>query len=387
VAQGLPHPECSPEDAQAELGRLLEAGRRRRRFPGPDRPILIYGAGNRGREVLAILRRHGYHVVGFADRAAKPGQRVESLPCHAPDDPEPLRLHREGAEIVVAIYRHDLHLGEIVASLAALGFQEPWTMVDLYERFGKELSETYWLSTVEELSAQESQMREALGLLDDAPARRVFLDCLRLRLPGDVSVMSRPDLDHHYFPSDVWRPREGLRMADCGAFTGDSYRDLRKAGFGFEALAAFEPDPRNFARLVDSFRDDSDAPEELLLLPCGVWSDSRLLSFHAAGYDGSRVDEGGSSSIQTVAIDEVLPRFRPNFIKMDVEGAEPHALDGARRSISANRPVLAVASYHAPEHLWSLLLKVARWDLGYRFRMRYHWFNDFEIVLYALPPG
>ena len=37
------------------------------------RPVLIYGAGNVGKDVFRILTQHGLSVTGFLDRQAKPG--------------------------------------------------------------------------------------------------------------------------------------------------------------------------------------------------------------------------------------------------------------------------------------------------------------------------
>jgi hypothetical protein len=41
-----------------------------------------------------------------------------------------------------------------------------------------------------------------------------------------------------------------------------------------------------------------------------------------------------------------LPRV--DFIKMDIEGAEPNALLGARRTIAAFRPRMSIACEHSP---------------------------------------
>jgi hypothetical protein len=99
----------------------------------------------------------------------------------------------------------------------------------------------------------------------------------------------------------------------------------------------------------------------------------------------SHINEQGETTVQTVALDQALPNFAPDFIKMDIEGAEPQALDGARQLIDRYRPRLAISAYHRPRHLWELLLQLQRWDLGYRFHLRGHSFNGFDTVLYALP--
>ena len=93
--------------------------------------------------------------------------------------------------------------------------------------------------------------------------------------------------------------------------------------------------------------------------------------------------EGGESSIQVVAIDDVLPTFAPTFIKLDVEGAEPAALRGARRTIERHCPDVAVCVYHAASHLWEVPLLLHDLQPEYSFMLRYHQFNGFDAVAYA----
>ncbi len=100
----------------------------------------------------------------------------------------------------------------------------------------------------------------------------------------------------------------------------------------------------------------------------------------------SGINESGKTIIQCVSLDEAVSTFRPNLIKMDIEGAEYDALLGARNLIRTNTPGLAISLYHKPEHLWQLPLLIEELAPGkYRFFMRLHAFNDFELVLYAIP--
>jgi hypothetical protein len=83
-------------------------------------------------------------------------------------------------------------------------------------------------------------------------------------------------------------------------------------------------------------------------------------------------------------LDDALTGFKPNLIKMDVEGAEYAALLGARRTIEQNRPGLAICLYHSPAHLWQIPALIQSWDLGYRFFLRAHYYNGFDLVMYAV---
>jgi len=119
------------------------------------------------------------------------------------------------------------------------------------------------------------------------------------------------------------------------------------------------------------------------LWPCGVWNETTRLRFNSQGA-ASRPDDAGEI-VPVVALDEVLQGFAPDFIKMDIEGAEPQALRGARRLIETNRPALAVCVYHRAAHLWQIVLELHSWRLDYDFFLRAHGFNGFDWVLYARP--
>jgi hypothetical protein len=93
----------------------------------------------------------------------------------------------------------------------------------------------------------------------------------------------------------------------------------------------------------------------------------------------------GDTLVQCVAIDEALPAFRPNLIKMDIEGAEPDALRGAQRTIREFRPGLALCVYHKPDHLWTLPLLVQNWLQGGTHHLRLHGHNGFDLVYYWHP--
>jgi hypothetical protein len=57
-------------------------------------------------------------------------------------------------------------------------------------------------------------------------------------------------------------------------------------------------------------------------------------------------------TVRAVTLDAVVDELKPghvDFIKMDIEGAERHALAGARRLLAAHKPRLAICIYHAPD--------------------------------------
>ena len=364
---------------------LLQQSWPRRPFPDAPRSILIYGAGKRGRQVRRFLDSSGYSVVGFLDQNAVTSPTVDGLPSYSPDDHEPLRQHHGGAQVVMGVYRCDIDVGPIARSLQSRGYDPVWLLADIVEKFGPVLPELFWLTRGSFLQEQQEAIHKAIGLFEDEESRRVFLECIKLRALGDLDALSAPDQDRQYLPTSVPAPRMPLRMVDGGAFTGDTYRSFRNLGATFDAYAAFEPETDNFRGLADFFRHNDAAPRELALFPCGLWSSTETLRFSQGSQDGSHLDSEGQVTIQCVALDQALPTFRPNFLKLDIEGAEAAALAGARKSLIESRPQLAISAYHRPADLWEIPRQVADWQLDYRLYLRHHNYQDFDVVLYAVP--
>ena len=68
------------------------------------------------------------------------------------------------------------------------------------------------------------------------------------------------------------------------------------------------------------------------------------------------IDECGESIIETVDLDSLFLQEQVTFIKMDIEGAELKALDGAKNIIKDDVPDLAICVYHNVNHLWDIIL-------------------------------
>ena len=98
---------------------------------------------------------------------------------------------------------------------------------------------------------------------------------------------------------------------------------------------------------------------------------------------------GNGAGAITVALDDLVADRhlgRVDFLKLDIEGAEPAALAGATHTLTGSRPRLALAAYHDIEHLWQLPLMIDALGLGYRFALGHFTMHDEETVLYAFAP-
>ncbi len=349
--------------------------------------VILYGAGSVGRDVYALLTQHGWAVRCILDRRARPGARWDTTPIYLPDDNPLTAEERMTLPAIISIFNWDANIPQIARSLVDLGHGPCISFVDLHARFAAELGDRFWLTRRDFCDEHADDIAETAALWADEASQQLYAALLRFRLTGDYAALPPPETEQaQYFARDIpgWPPVP-LRLVDCGAYYGDTLAALAESDLPVEAIAAFEPDLANFRRLAAQARTYKPMPSGgLALWPCGVAAQTGLFAFASGQGTGSSLTAWGDTMIPCVALDDALPGFRPNLIKMDIEGAELDALQGAESLIHQHRPGLAICVYHRPGHLWEIPQQIARWRLGYRFYLRAYALNGFEVVSYAV---
>lgn len=341
--------------------------------------LLVYGAGNKGHQICGELLARGISVAAVLDAAATPAQQCHGIPVFTP---AAWLANHDATKMAVVVAIHNEHtpIPPILDSLRKTGFARILTPIDLYDAF-PDLGFHYWLAPRRFYLPFAQELERLPGMFGDQASRAWLQAVIEFRLSGDYACLPAPALHDQYHPADLPRWPERLRFIDGGAFTGDTLLQLEAAGYAFDAIAAFEPDLGNFRQLVRNSARFGTA----ISLPCGLAECTKRIGFTEGMGGGSHIDSSAAEQITCVALDEALPGFQPNLIKLDVEGAELQALEGAARTIARYRPALAISLYHHPEHLWRIPLLIDSWKLGYRFHLRGHAQSSFDLVLYALP--
>ncbi len=381
----------NPPDLYEQLARAAEQRTNETRQPA-DRlavapSIALYGAGNVGRDVLRLLTARGWSVRCFLDQNAKPGDQVEGVPVLSLNDPTFDDAARRETLVIISIFNPYVDMAALLARLTELGWRDVMPFIAFHRGFPGELGDRFWLTGLGYYAGITASLRAAARVWSDARSREIYDAVLRFRLEGDPRLLPAPETDCPYFPPDVPKWKTPCRFVDCGAFDGDTLEYMRRTNFPLEAVAAFEPDAGNVRLLAARLQALAAPPTNLetLLWPCAVFSTITQLRFDAGHGTGSKLSGDGKDVIQAVTLDAVLAGFRPTLIKMDIEGAEHDALLGARGLIHRHRPGLAICVYHRAQDLWQIPLLLQSWNLGYRFYLRVHCHNAFELVLYAIP--
>ena len=342
---------------------------------------VVYGAGSFGSLLVRELTAVGVEIVGVLDREVD--RSNEAIPVWHPEECPDVGKY----PVILGICNPNTSPIEVSGYLSGLGFANVLSPASVFAGLGRVgcKREHYWLTSDVEIYARESgQIEQARAQLADERSVSDFTSLLRYRTEGDLEALPQVDpLTLQYLPADVDFIDGPVALLDAGAYDGDTIRSYLGAGVDLKSVLALEPDPANFRCLTQELASHTDLVA--LALPLGLSRGTELVRFTANGTSGATISESGTTRIQCVALDDVVQGWPITHVKMDIEGAEPNALEGMRRLLISTRPRLAISVYHRPDHLWTILLQLAALNLEYRFHLRCYGEQCFDTVLYAIP--
>jgi FkbM family methyltransferase len=332
--------------------------------------MVLFGAGNIGRQALACLRNCGIEPVAFADTDAKKWDtKVDGLTVM---DPQLCRDRYPYATWVATVLSLPAS-AEVPQKMREMNVNRLplWTCLPTSLR----VRPKYTLNAVLDVLADDESKWEAKDQYQFyvAPDYDARLDYL--------------PMDQIYFPPFI-KLGEREHFVDCGADYGDTVEAFLKHCPKYSHITAFEPDAANFAKLYSTYALYPDVS----LIDMASSDMSSAEKFYALGDFSSRLfdaeidsEERKTIYVSTMRLDDYDWPIPPTFIKMDIEGAEPKALWGAKNIIAKYSPVLAVCCYHRPDHYWQLPLLIHALNPRYKLFLRRYWIVPWEIVCYAVP--
>jgi len=342
-------------------------------------PIFVYGTGTFAYKAYLRLMELGVYVSAFLDHRGSVPAFFNGVPVLHPSS-------ALGGVVVLGIHNRDANILEIIHNLSGFGAKHVISPVELFDFLETVSGNSYWLTNWNFYTTCKAFIGKGQSLLTDEISQSLYSSIIEFRLTGDYTVLPKPDFENQYLPPDLSAWKLPLRLVDCGAFDGDTLSAFIKAGIKIEAVAVFEPDQINFSKLSQFVAAHPKEIPDAILYPCGVSLSTTQLAFIVGQGEASAISRHGGDFVQCVSLDDVIPTYAPNLIKMDIEGAEYDALLGARNIINKYLPGLAISIYHHPAHLWQVPLLIDDIAPGkYDFYLRSHAMSTFDTVLYAIP--
>jgi FkbM family methyltransferase len=167
-----------------------------------------------------------------------------------------------------------------------------------------------------------------------------------------LSSLREQSSGEHVYSVGKGTLRAGDVVLDVGTHLGVFTRLALRANAA--RVIAIEADPTNARCLRKTFAREI-AASRVTVVEAAAWDRSGTVTFAsdpAHGTLGSAVSDRGTLQVRSVTLDEVVRDLglqRVDYVKMDIEGAERHALRGAAKLLREFAPRLAICTYHNPE--------------------------------------
>ncbi len=340
----------------------------------------IYGAGAFGKLFLSALDgRIDFFIDDLSKERVYKGIPIKKLATISKD-----------TKIFISILQHSKYIQERLIDddfSNVIGFTEA---ISCMPTILHEVAKTnyLWLVRQQERMLDKEKLEKVQTLLYDEKSRQLLQKIMRLRETLDIKYYIKPD-GTEYFPSDVpiLDNLSKINFVDCGAYTGDSVEELMKQHSDINSSISFEPDKKNLLELGKTLNKLSIyyPQTNFFLYPAGVYSKNSILKFANSGINSSaNFNDKSTLEVPVVSLDSIILSANPNFIKMDIEGAEKEALLGAAKTIQKYKPNLAICLYHKPEDLWELPLLIQEIEPSYDMYIRVHEDMCLSTVLYCI---
>jgi len=340
--------------------------------------IAILGAADEGQRLYQLCQNLNIQVVAMVDdHPARQGLKfgnlsvkpVATLSDVSRDIPVIAATHRFLKSIQIV-----KQLGfSTVAPFATLQALQP-------ERFPEHMFYERWFET---LFNHKKELTRLANMLADDLSKQTLEAILSFRLTLNPEVLE-PIIDWNvYAPKNIFAFKDNEIYVDGGTFDGDTIRMFIDRVHGkFDYIYGFEPDTNTFGKLCENFADDS----RIKPINKGLYSHDTTLYFDNAGTRASifNPDAAEGISLPVTSLDKVMNGNRVTYIKMNIEGAEIPALNGAKETIQKWSPKLGISIYHRPQDLWEIPFLIRELNPAYKLYLRQQDLGVIEGVIYAV---
>lgn len=216
--------------------------------------------------------------------------------------------------------------------------------------------------------------------LADFESRSIFDDVLRYRLTADYTALKnysfRPQ--DQYFEDFMKFDRE--IFVDAGGFDGATTEQFCLKYPNYQKVYFFEPSLKNISLAKIRLKKY----HSIEFIEKGVSNEEGTLFFNSDSGSSSAVSATGESKIDVTTFDLFINE-KITFIKMDLEGWEMNALEGAKDHIMMDHPKMAIAVYHNPSDIWRIFEFVNNIRSDYQVFLRHYTESWTETVMFFMP--
>ena len=186
----------------------------------------------------------------------------------------------------------------------------------------------FWQGFHENFKENKEKFLRIHDRLNDKISKEIFKNILLFRLTGDSKYHANffENQNNQYFEDFLNLSRDEV-FIDVGGFTGDTSEEfIKRVGF-YNSIHLFEPEIKNLSAAKERLSEKSN----INFYPLGLSNKKQTLTFSSDG-SSSRISTEGDIKINVDKLDDII-KCPFSFLKMDIEGGEQEALEGAKELI------------------------------------------------------
>ena len=270
---------------------------------------------------------------------------------------------------------------EVKDKLDELGFKHiSYLALCKYSQFNL-IDPPFIMDFKENYEQNKGEYEQTYNLLEDEKSKEVFTKLLNFKLSFDYAFMEGFTNNHtaQYFDEEIIPKIENISFVDGGGYVGDTATEVIKNYPDFKKIYLIEPIPEN----IRIAKRELGHLTNIEFLTCGVSNKKATLTFNEEK-SFSTLYGNGSKSVEVDTIDNII-KEKIDYIKLDIEGAEQDAIEGAKESIKKYKPILAICIYHKAEDWYKVPQKVLAIESNYKLYIRHYMEGIFETVMYFIP--
>ncbi len=337
-------------------------------------PIILFGAGGGCSNAAKMFLSHEIMPQTICDNDSKKwGRFYEDIPITSLYD---AIMRYEDFNIFVSA-PNNAH--DIIPDLRQKVGEDKIYFFDADTRIDLQSYKKYLLENKDFINSLFQSFKDTLS-------KQVLENMLKGWISCDYKYFEEIYSSPQYFPKDIFQLSQYETFLDIGAYTGDSIEEfIRQTDCKYKRIIAIEPN-LDCKDKLDSIKNQY---RDIDVIYNGVFNKSDKILFDNTGIKSTahfcldKQDSSIEKCVEVYTIDSLI-KEKVTFIKMDIEGLELQALEGAKDLIKEYRPKLAISVYHKTDDIVEIPKFVQNLNLDYTLYLRHHSWYTGETVLYAI---
>jgi FkbM family methyltransferase len=235
----------------------------------------------------------------------------------------------------------------------------------------------------EDFMKNKSSYELVYNQLADKRSKEVFKDILNFKITLNLDFMKNyfNDISAQYFEDGLYEMPLNPIFVDGGGYIGDTTMIFKDKVKNFKKVYLFEPMMGNMKLAKRNLKEYSN----IEFIEAGISNFNGDMFFNEDDASSS-ISETGNIKIKVCSLDSTI-KEKVDFIKLDIEGAEQDAIEGAKALIKNSKPILAICIYHKAEDWYKVPKQILDIHKDYKIYLRHYMEGVYETVMYFIPPS